>query len=327
MVPEKYVRLIVEMYKNVKTKVKSVAGMTEDFDVRVGLHQGSALSPFLFNVVFDVLTEGVRRGVPWDIMYADDVVLVGETKREVEERTEEWRAVLESRGMRISRSKTEYLRMTDEDQVQDQDGNRRSINLDGQPMNRTRDFRYLGSTVTEDGNEELEVTRRIQAGWRNWREVSGVLCDKRMPIKLKGKVYRTVVRPAMMYSLETVPLKKSNERKMEVAEMKMLRWMSGVTRKDRIENEKIRGTVKVTRVSKKVQEARLRWFGHVVRREEESCERQVMDMEVDGTRRRGRPKLRWRDCVSADCRDKNLDARAAETRTRWPRLIKNSDPV
>ena len=48
-----------------------------------------------------------------------------------------------------------------------------------------------------------------------------------------------------------MPLRKSNERKMEVAEMKMLRWMSGVARKDRIENEKIRGTVKVTRVSKK----------------------------------------------------------------------------
>ena len=69
MVPEKYVKLIKEMYRNVKTRVKTVAGITESFDVRVGLHQGSALSPFLFNVVFDVLTEGVRRGVPWDITY------------------------------------------------------------------------------------------------------------------------------------------------------------------------------------------------------------------------------------------------------------------
>ena len=137
-------------------------------------------------------------------------MLVGESKQEVEERTEEWRIALESRGMRISRSKTEYMVMTDQDQGRNR--NTRSMTLDGQPLNSVRDFRYLGSTVAADGKEEVEVTRRIQAGWKNWRDMSGVLCDKRMPMKLKGKVYRTVVRPAMMYGLETVPMKKSNEK-------------------------------------------------------------------------------------------------------------------
>ena len=58
MVPEKYVRLIKEMKRDVKTRVKSGAGTTEGFEVKVGLHQGSALSLFLFNIVFDVLTRG-----------------------------------------------------------------------------------------------------------------------------------------------------------------------------------------------------------------------------------------------------------------------------
>ena len=58
MVPEKYVRLIKEMYRDVKTRVRSGVGTTEGFEVKVGLHQGSALSPFLFNIVFDVLTRG-----------------------------------------------------------------------------------------------------------------------------------------------------------------------------------------------------------------------------------------------------------------------------
>ena len=133
----------MEMYRNVNTRVKSVAGMTENFDGYVGLLQGSAQSPFLFNVVLDVLTEGVRRGVPWDIMYADDVVLVGETTQEVEERTEEWRVALESRGLKISRSKTEYLGMTGEDHEQDRNRDVRTIKLDGQPMNKVRDFRYV----------------------------------------------------------------------------------------------------------------------------------------------------------------------------------------
>ena len=122
-----------------------------------------------------------------------------------------------------------------------------------------------------------------------------------MPIKLKGKVHKTVVRPALTYGLETAPLKKTEEKKLDVAEMKMLRWMSGVTRKDRIENKYIRGSVKVTEVSKKIQEAQLRWFGHLRRRVgEDHVGREVMEMEVEGNRRRGRPKTRWKDWISSD---------------------------
>ena len=104
MVPEKYVRLIKEMYRDAKTRVRSGVGTTEGFEVKVGLHQGSVLSPFLFNNVFDVLSRGVRRGVPWSMMYANDLVLCGETSGEVERRLEEWRVALESGGMRIRRS-------------------------------------------------------------------------------------------------------------------------------------------------------------------------------------------------------------------------------
>ena len=69
----------------------------------------------------------------------------------------------------------------------------------------------------------------------NWKRVSGVLCDRRMNVKIKGKVY--VVRPALIYGAETRALKKAQENKFEVAEMRMLRWMCGVTKLDKIINE------------------------------------------------------------------------------------------
>ena len=81
-----------------------------------------------------------------------------------------------------------------------------------------------------------------------------------MPVRVKGKVHKTVVRPAIAYGLEAAPLKKSDERKMDVAEMMMLRRMVGVTRRDRIRTDYIIGTVKVTEISKKIQESRLRWM-------------------------------------------------------------------
>ena len=80
----------------------------------------------------------------------------------------------------------------------------------------------------------------------------------------------------------------------------MLRWMSGVTKLDRIKNERSRRTTKVGELSKKVQESRLKWYGHVLRREEEYVGERVMAMEVLGKRRRARPKWRWLDNIKND---------------------------
>lgn len=152
----------VEMFereKGAKTRVRSGAGMTDTFGVGVGLHQGSALNPFLFNIVFDVLTMNVREGTPWDMMYADDVVLVGESKEGVELRLEEWRSALESRGMIISKTKTKYMMCTE----QEHDGFE-SVRLDDMMLDRVDAFKYLGSILSADGNENNEITGRIQAG-------------------------------------------------------------------------------------------------------------------------------------------------------------------
>ena len=73
----------------------------------------------------------------------------------------------------------------------------------------------------------------------------------------------------MMYGAETWAVKKAQEKKLDVAERRMLRWMSGVPKLDRIRNEIIRGTTKVGEISKIVQERRLKWYGHVLRREDE----------------------------------------------------------
>ena len=78
----------------------------------------------------------------------------------------------------------------------------------------------------------------------------------------------------------------------------MLRWMSGVTKLDRIRNERIRGMTKVGEISKKVQESRLKWYGHVLRREDECVGKRVMGMEVPGKRRRGRPTWEWLDSIT-----------------------------
>ena len=75
-----------------------------------------------------------------------------------------------------------------------------------------------------------------------------MLCDRKVPMKLKGRIYKTVVKPALLYSLEIGATSKKEEQKLDENEMRMLRWMCGVTRKDKIMNQCIRGSVKVVEV-------------------------------------------------------------------------------
>ena len=140
----------------------------------------------------------------------------------------------------------------------------------------------MGSTVQESGDCEREVKKRVQAGWNGWRRISRVICDRRLPARVKGKVYSSVVRPAMVYGLETVAVTKKQVEEMKVAEMKMLRFAIGVTRKDKIRNEHIRSTVRVERLEMKMREGRLRWYGHVMRRDQEYVGRKMMEMELPG---------------------------------------------
>ena len=76
--------------------------------------------------------------------------------------------------------------------------------MQGEKVPRVSEFRYLGSTVQADDGSETEVAKRIAAGWNNWRKVSGVLCDQKVSLSVKGKLHKVVVRPAMLYSMETL---------------------------------------------------------------------------------------------------------------------------
>ena len=108
-IAKKYLRLVQDMYEKSETAMSCAVGTTESFKVKVGLHQGSALSPFLFAMIMDRLTDEVRREPPWTLRFADDIVICVDTREEVEQKLKSWRYALERRDIKVSRSKTEYL--------------------------------------------------------------------------------------------------------------------------------------------------------------------------------------------------------------------------
>ncbi|KAL5181119.1 LINE-1 retrotransposable element ORF2 protein [Glycine soja] len=232
-----YIRAIQDMYDRVSTSVRTQGGESDDFPITI-----------------------------------DDIVLLGESREELNERLETWRRALETHGFRLSRSKSEYM--------------------------------------------ECKFNKR--------RRVS----NSEVPIKLKGKFYRTAVRPAILYGTECWAVKSQHENKVGVAEMRMLRWMCGKTRQDKIRNEAIRERVGVAPIVEKMVENRLRWFGHVERRPVDSVVRRVDQMERRQTiRGRGRPKKTIREVIKKDLELNDLDRSMVLDRTLWRKLIHVADPT
>jgi hypothetical protein len=83
-VSTKYITPIKDMYDNVVTSVRTSDGDDNDFPINIVLHQGSTLSPYLFALVMDEVTRDIQGGIPWCIPFADDVVLVDESRTVVD---------------------------------------------------------------------------------------------------------------------------------------------------------------------------------------------------------------------------------------------------
>jgi hypothetical protein len=89
-VSSKYITLIKDMYDNVVTSVRTSGGDINDFPINIGLHQGSALNPYLFALVMDEVTRVIQGGITWCMLCADDVVLVDESRTGVDQKLELW---------------------------------------------------------------------------------------------------------------------------------------------------------------------------------------------------------------------------------------------
>ena len=117
--------------------------------------------------------------------------------------------------------------------------------------------------------------------------MSGVICGRRVPSRLKCKLYKVAVRPAMLYVLEMVALTKIQDAEMEVAELKMLRCSQGVTRINKIRNGYIRRTTHMGQFGEKIREARLGWYGHVRRKDDWYIVRRMLRMALPGNKKGG----------------------------------------
>ena len=370
-VEERLVKVIMNMYLEAKTKVRVGSTLSSAFDVGVGVHQGSILSPFLFAIVMDVVCGSAMEGLLYEILYADDLVLMADSMIELQAKYSKWKEALERKGLKVNVAKTKCMISGDSDKgetsridpcgvcgkrvgcnsilckgcnlwvhrkcsgikgqlykvagtfrcktcVQDQIINDVVVENMSNDIEKVNNFVYLGDCLSSEGGCRKAIVMRVRAGWKKFRDLSGLLCGKKFSLKMKGTVYSTCVRTVMTYGGETWTAKKEDEAILLRAERRMIRMMCGVKLLDKRRSEDLRSMMGIKfDIVDIIRKSRLRWFGHVMRREKGVGIRKVLEIDIEGKVDRGRPKLMWNDIVKKDMKQYKIDGNDCLDRKKW----------
>ena len=160
-------------------------------------------------------------------------------------------------------------------------------------------------------------------GWNKFRQLVPLLTNRDISLIRRVRLYSSCVQSSMLHGSETCPVRKENEMALQRAEMRMVRWMCNVKVKDRVASKVLRERLGRYDIILILQQNRLRWYGHVLRLEEDTdWVKKCIEYKVEGSRTRGSPKRTWIEVVQKDCQARNLNGEYAMDRGRWKKLIK-----
>ena len=178
-------------------------------------------------------------------------------------------------------------------------------------------FCYLGDRLNASGGCEAAVTARVRIGWVRFRECREFLLGNRFPLKMKGKIY-CCVRSAILYESETWCPKENEKAILRRTERAMVRAMCGQKVVDRKTTEEQMDMLGLKETIDRLATANgVRWYGHVLRRDDDSVLRVAVNLEVSGKRKRGRPKKTWRKQVEEKTEKIGLKKEDAIRRDKW----------
>lgn len=334
-VNKKLIQAIKSIYKRGIHYVNSNNRKSETFESKGGLRQGGALSPTLFNIFIDHIIKeskghvkelhvGMRKLKPVKIRecaYADDVVIMAGTESALQKNINTWNTILEQNGMRISRGKSKVMLVAKEQ-------GRMNIEIDGHNIEQVTHFKYLGTTIDSGGNQERDIIERADRAIKTYHMLkTGFIRKKEISRRTKMTVYQTVFRPILTYGSETWVLDRKLKSKIQAIEMKYLRTVKGVTRRDRIRNVDIREELKIKPVLKYIEERQLSWWGHLHRMESDRLVKNIWEARVVARRDRGRPKETWDNTIAKILQEKGTTIEAARRlaldRREWRKFVES----
>ncbi|KAL1448299.1 hypothetical protein WDU94_008926, partial [Cyamophila willieti] len=327
-VPDKIINLARLCTEDSKCKVK-VNGLTSSsFNVNTGVRQGDGISPTLFNIAIEGALQkinrtggGIKMGKKVNILaFADDVVIVAETVEETRNLMNILIEETEEVGLKINETKTKFMHVS-RNKTRGMD----HMEVGNYNFERVNSFKYLGVTLTDDNQEDVEIQMRLNSAIKSSYACNKLLSSKLLSRCSKIRIYKTIIRPVLTYGSENWIITKKTEKKMITFENKILRKIYGPTYENggwRIKhNKELRDLYKEPDIVGEMKSSRLRWTGHVLRKNEESNVKNIWKNNPEGRRPKGRPKSRWWDQVKKDMVACDLSKEDADNRIKWRQAV------
>ena len=332
-VPNKLVRLVKMTLTNTVCKVKVQGQLSKAFKVNSGLRQGDVISTILFNLCLEKVIRKIEINPGGTILnrsldymaYADDLNIVSRNTRYLAEAFQQIDSEGRKMGIEVNVDKTKFMVSCRDQRIRDE-----NLTIGDKVFKKVRDFKYLGSTITEDNNTSTEIKVRIAAGNRSYYSCLSMMKSRMLSRKSKVRIYKTLIKPVVMYGSETWTMSKKDQSALLVWERKILRKIYGpVNDHDtwRIRtNSELQELYQDASIVADIKGRRLRWAGHVERMEDSRKCKKVYRGKPEGRRKVGRPRKRWLDDVEEDLKSIGVRGwrRKARDRSEWRKVVREA---
>ena len=223
-----------------------------------------------------------------NLRYADDTVLLAGTHEDLQTLINKMVTVSEEYGLSLNISKTKYMLITKTTQ------DIRRIYVKNQPIERVREYKYLGTTINESNDSSQEIRIRIEQARSTFTRMRRLFCCRDLNLELKIRLTRCYVLSVLYYGMEAWTLKVIDVRRLEAFEISIYRRILRISWVERITNvEVMRRMHKEREVILTIKRRKLLYMGHVMRGEKYQILRIIMQGKIQGKRSVGRRRNSW----------------------------------
>lgn len=348
--PDKYIRIFKAFFVSTVSAVRVNGELSDWFDVKSGTGQGDIQGPPIFNVCLNwvmelvelyktssygmllekAITPDTRDITVVDLDYADDMATLDNTKEGLQETTDLIVKFSAYSGLKINTKKTESMTISKQaSQRPYTEKDLLEIKIGESSVEQCSEFKYLGAVISSDNTLDNELTARIGKAYGAFNRLNNIWNNRNITLPVKARIYKAAVITVLTYGCEVWNTTHAQMNRLKVFEQQCLRRILRVRWYHRVKNTEVLKRANINSVSDHITEARLRWYGHVVRMPGDRLPKYLVDwVPQHGKRSRGRPRKSWKQTVTEDFRNVTgiTDAshehmkKMAHNRNRWKNI-------